>query len=242
MKHSIFTNSALGLMTVMMLMPINVHSWVGNLSRGLHGLERAVIKGSELYANGSKNSNNQQRTDELLESIETPIKGPSVDPSMTSKNLEDDEFLPLVKVICKAADDRKADNIVAMRVSASTSLTDWIVICCGNSRPQNNAIASNIRDDVEENYGDEFSLLGNGVPEGNADSGWIILDYASVMVHIMTPKSRLFYDIEGKWKDESKGDVQYLDLTPILVPNFAEGDADETTIEEEAIEEDPFWS
>ena len=37
-----------------------------------------------------------------------------------------------------------------------------------------------------------------GVPEGSADSGWILLDYGEVMVHIMTPKSRLFYDIEGQ--------------------------------------------
>ena len=40
--------------------------------------------------------------------------------------------------------------------------------------------------------------LKQGVPEGSADSGWILLDYGEVMVHIMTPKSRLFYDIEGQ--------------------------------------------
>eukprot|EP00560_Eucampia_antarctica_P004840 CAMPEP_0197832064 /NCGR_PEP_ID=MMETSP1437-20131217/13134_1 /TAXON_ID=49252 ORGANISM="Eucampia antarctica, Strain CCMP1452" /NCGR_SAMPLE_ID=MMETSP1437 /ASSEMBLY_ACC=CAM_ASM_001096 /LENGTH=232 /DNA_ID=CAMNT_0043435241 /DNA_START=232 /DNA_END=930 /DNA_ORIENTATION=- len=231
---------------VAMTMPISVHSWVGGGGYRGSSVTHMVNVGSKdsaLFAkSSSKNPNNQQRTDMLLDSIETPPTGPSVDPSMTSKNVEDDEFLPLVYAICKAADDRKADNIVATRVSASTSLTDWIVICSGNSRPQNNAIASNIRDEIEKHYGDEFSLLGNGVPEGNADSGWIVLDYASVMVHIMTPKSRLFYDIEGKWNDESKGDVQNLDLTPILVPNSVLAQQESTTEEETSEEDDPFWS
>merc|ERR1711976_170272 len=90
------------------------------------------------------------------------------------------------------------------------------VICCGNSRPQNQAIAAAIKDDVEEEFEGEYCLLGNGVPEGNADSGWILMDYGDVMVHIMTPKSRLFYDIEGQWREKGG---EYLDLSDVLLPN-----------------------
>jgi len=56
--------------------------------------------------------------------------------------------------------------------------------------------------------------LGNGIPEGSADSGWILLDYGDVMVHVMTPKSRLFYDMEGVWR---KRGGESLDLSSVLV-------------------------
>lgn len=56
--------------------------------------------------------------------------------------------------------------------------------------------------------------LGNGIPEGSADSGWILLDYGDVMVHVMTPKSRLFYDMEGVWR---KRGGESLDLSNVLV-------------------------
>ena len=92
---------------------------------------------------------------------------------------------------------RKASDIVALRVTSCTSLTNFVVIVSGTSRPQNQAIANSIAKDVEEEY-DGKRCLGKGVPEGSADSGWILLDYGEVMVHVMTPKSRLFYDIEGQ--------------------------------------------
>jgi len=77
------------------------------------------------------------------------------------------------------------------------------VIVSGTSRPQNQAIAAAIVKDVEETFVDEITgvgkrCLGKGVPEGTADSGWILIDYGDVMVHVMTPKSRLFYDLEGQ--------------------------------------------
>ena len=56
--------------------------------------------------------------------------------------------------------------------------------------------------------------MGNGIPEGSADSGWILLDYGDVMVHVMTPKSRLFYDMEGVWR---KRGGESLDLSSVLV-------------------------
>ncbi|EED90286.1 predicted protein, partial [Thalassiosira pseudonana CCMP1335] len=100
--------------------------------------------------------------------------------------------------IVHSADMRKASDIVALRVTSCTSLTNFVVIVSGTSRPQNQAIANSIAKDVEEKY-DGKRCLGKGVPEGSADSGWILLDYGEVMVHVMTPKSRLFYDIEGQW-------------------------------------------
>lgn len=108
---------------------------------------------------------------------------------------------------------RKASDIIAMRVTPCTSLTNFVIIVSGTSRPQNSAIANAITKDVIE-YHDGKKCLGKGIPEGSADSGWILLDYGEVMVHVMTPKSRLFYDMEGQWR--SRGG-EYMDLSDVLI-------------------------
>ena len=98
----------------------------------------------------------------------------------------------MVRTIVKAADGRKADNIVALQVAQITTVTSYMVVLSGSSRPQNQAIAAAIMDDMEEIHGIHQN------PQGTADSGWMVVDYGSIMVHIMTPKSRLYYNIEGQ--------------------------------------------
>jgi ribosome-associated protein len=149
---------------------------------------------------------------------------------------EQDELADMVRCIVRAADGRKAENIVALRVSKVSSVTSFLVICSGNSRPQNQAIAAAIQKDVQKEY--DMRPAGSGVPEGNADSGWMLLDYGSVMVHAMTPKSRLFYNIEGQWKDKGG---EAMDLSDVLVPNAVESAQLGGTMEI-LEDEDPFWS
>ncbi|EEC46330.1 predicted protein, partial [Phaeodactylum tricornutum CCAP 1055/1] len=97
----------------------------------------------------------------------------------------------------QAADGRKADDIVVLHVGNVSTLTSFLVLLSGNSRPQNQAIAAAIVKDVQERYA--LTPGGSGVPEGSAESGWMLLDYGNVMVHVMTPKSRLYYNVEGQW-------------------------------------------
>mmetsp|Transcript_14203 Transcript_14203/g.20289 ORF Transcript_14203/g.20289 Transcript_14203/m.20289 type:complete len:243 (+) Transcript_14203:69-797(+) len=195
---------------------------------------------------GRQSKKNQQ---EMIEFMNEPMEE-SVDISRTSPGPPgDDDLAPLVRTIARAADMRKAEGIIALRVSKVSSVTGFVLVVSGNSRPQNQAIASAIIDEVKEDFGEEFEIRGNGVPEGNADSGWILLDYGDVMVHIMTPKSRLFYDIEGQWKEKGG---EYMDLNEILLPNIPQ--TTETTINTDGSaqvgggmgglseEEDPFWS
>ena len=149
---------------------------------------------------------------------------------------EKDELADLVQCIVKAADGRKADNIVALRVSPVTTLTSFMVILSGNSRPQNQAIAAAIQEDVAEQF--DLHPGSQGVPEGSAESGWMVLDFGSVMVHIMTPKSRLYYNVEGQWRDKGG---EYMDLSNILVPNTMQEPTVGGTMNVEK-EDDPFWS
>lgn len=146
---------------------------------------------------------------------------------------------------------RKATDIVAMRVTHCTSLTNFVIVISGTSRPQNQAIANSIKSDVEEQF-DGKRCLGKGIPEGSADSGWILLDFGEVMVHVMTPKSRLFYDMEGQWRERGG---EYLDLSDVLldevngnggVGSSVGGEDEEEMSMRERLdvekEEDPFWS
>lgn len=181
------------------------------------------------------------KTDDLLDVIESPPVPDGrlpVDQNNESISPNMDPLAPLVETIVKAADMRKASDIRAIRVSQLTATTSFVIIVSGNSRPQNQAIAGAIQDEVMI-FEDGMRTKGNGVPEGDANSGWILLDYGDIMVHIMTPKSRLFYDIEGRWE---KGEDMNLDH--ILIPNAPlAGDAAlggaMGGLEKE---DDPFWS
>jgi len=175
----------------------------------------------------------------MLDFIDEPVSSEEMvgDVGSIPEDPEDDDLADLVRCIVKAADGRKADNIVAIRVSKISTVTSFVVIATGNSRPQNQAITAIVKDDVEE----AFELLpgSNGVPEGSADSGWTVLDYGSVMVHVMTPKSRLFYNVEGKWKDQGG---EYMDISDAILPNAVPVAEESDTMEGLSEEEDPFWS
>lgn len=178
---------------------------------------------------------------EMLEFIESPMTstvGDNAFATTTTTTSIEESLKPLVECIVKAADGRKAEDIVALQVHHVSTLTSVLILVSGNSRPQNQAIAAAITRDVQETLGERPG--GNGVPEGSAESGWILLDYGSVMVHIMTPKSRLFYNVEGQWKD--KGGIP-MDIDYLLVPNQVVGinKSDNNKLEPVA-EEDPFWS
>jgi len=158
--------------------------------------------------------------------------------------LNDDPSVPMVKSIVRAADKRKAGYISAMRISHLTEVTTFMIVVEGNSRPQNQAIALSVEEDV---------LLGFSLQpskQGNAASGWIVLDYGSIIVHVMTPQMRNFYKLERRWKDS-----ETLDLTTIL--NYEQqqtiggssrrddlnkdDEQNVSQVEVEVDEEDPFW-
>lgn len=115
----------------------------------------------------------------------------------------DEDVMDMLRIIVQAADGRKASEIVALHVTECTSLCDVMVICSGNSRLQNQAIAKSIEKDLM----DVSQVV--VVPQGTADSGWMLLDYGSIMIHVMTPKSRLYYNLEGQWVDKGG---QYMTL------------------------------
>lgn len=75
-------------------------------------------------------------------------------------SVNDDPLADFVETIVHAADMRKASDIVAIRVTKCTSLTNFIVVVSGTSRPQNQAIANSVMVDVEEKH-DGKRCMGN---------------------------------------------------------------------------------
>lgn len=213
-----------------------------NWSSSRHGWTATC---TNLFMNNGRQT--KKIVNEMMEFMNEPVKADqTVDQSFVNPGPpEDDDLAPLVRTIAQAADMRKAENIIAMRISKVSAVCSFVMICTGNSRPQNQAIAAAIQNDVKDVFGGDVSLKGNGVPEGTADSGWILLDFGDVMVHVMTPKSRLFYDIEGQWREKG---AEYMNLEDVLLPNSstssstASDQSNTRTVISPSEEDDPFWS
>lgn len=111
---------------------------------------------------------------------------------------EDQAVLEQVKTAVAAADDKKAIDLVVLRLAELTEFTDYFVICTGNSTRQTQAIADSVTDKLRE------TKLRPMHTEGYNNGEWILLDYGSFVFHVFTDESRRFYDLERLWRDAVK--------------------------------------
>ncbi|MBE9034447.1 ribosome silencing factor [aff. Roholtiella sp. LEGE 12411] len=100
----------------------------------------------------------------------------------------------LAVTIAEAASDRKAGDILLLRMADVSYLADYFVMMTGYSRVQVRAIAEAIEEKVENEW--QRRPLRT---EGKADGSWVLQDYGDVIVHIMMPKEREFYNLEAFW-------------------------------------------
>jgi len=105
----------------------------------------------------------------------------------------------LALACAEAADNTKAENIMISDLRGLSSLTDFMVICTGNSMPQMRAILRDISKTIDEDHGVKPTHK-----EGKVDARWVVLDYVDVMVHIMDEEMREFYGLEQLWKDAKR--------------------------------------
>lgn len=97
--------------------------------------------------------------------------------------------------ISKLLYDKKAQNILALRVSHLTVLTDYLVIANGSNPLQVRALADHLEAHLEKD-----GLRPRRV-EGHNDGAWVVMDYANVIVHLFKPDARSFYRLERLWED-----------------------------------------
>ncbi len=92
-------------------------------------------------------------------------------------------------------EDKKAENIVLLDLRPDVVIADFFIICNGNSDRQIKALIDYVREATKEKYQRlPFST------EGTADSGWVLMDYGDVVVHIFAEEKRRYYDLEGLWR------------------------------------------
>ncbi len=102
--------------------------------------------------------------------------------------------------IVKILDEKKAEDIKLIRISELTVLADYFIIANGTSNTHVRALA----EEVEDVMGNEGVLPRN--IEGRS-TGWILLDYGDIVVHVFTPADRDYYSLERLWKDADFEDI-----------------------------------
>lgn len=92
------------------------------------------------------------------------------------------------------AADKQASDILLLDIRARSVFADYFVICTAGSERQTAAILKDLSEKVHEEF-DRKALRA----EGTSDSGWVLLDYGDVIVHIFSPTQRSFYNLEQLW-------------------------------------------
>jgi ribosome-associated protein len=103
------------------------------------------------------------------------------------------ELRKLQRVIVDALEDVKAQDIRVFDTSGLSDLFDRVVIATGSSNRQTRSLALSVQEDVEANGGEVISI------EGLETGEWVLVDCGDVVVHILQPMLRAYYQLEGMW-------------------------------------------
>lgn len=104
------------------------------------------------------------------------------------------ELKKLQKIVVDALEDIKGKDIEVINTSKLTSLFDSIVIACGDSNRQVKSLARNVQDKVKEAGGEVISV------EGEDSGEWVLVDLGDIVVHVMQPTVRAYYNLEELWQ------------------------------------------
>ena len=95
--------------------------------------------------------------------------------------------------------EKKACKIVVINLMEVSDVTDYLVICSGNSSKQNQAISGGIQRVLKKKY--KSKAYGT---EGEKSGEWILLDYVNFVIHVFLPEVREKYILEKLWIDEKR--------------------------------------
>ena len=99
----------------------------------------------------------------------------------------------LCRLVVSALEDVKAKDIVTLDVRRMTSVTDYMIVASGTSNRHVKALADAVAEKSRE-----AGHRPTGI-EGEEGSEWVLLDLQDVLVHVMLPRAREFYNLEKLW-------------------------------------------
>ena len=99
----------------------------------------------------------------------------------------------LVELAANKADDKKADDIKIFDLQGVSLMADYILLCSGQTTVKVKAVAQHIEEEVTKAG---YALQGS---EGWAEGVWILLDFGTLIVHVMRDKEREYYNMERLW-------------------------------------------
>ena len=100
----------------------------------------------------------------------------------------------LAKKIMTILEEKKATDILALDISEISTLADYFILASAENVRQLDALEDAVEEDVR--------LEVNKV--GESSSGWILMDYRDIVVHLFTKEQRVFYDLEKIWSDAKR--------------------------------------
>ena len=102
----------------------------------------------------------------------------------------------LQRTIIDALEDVKAQDIRVFDTTKLSDLFDRVIIATGNSNRQTKALAMSVKEAVKEKGGEVISV------EGMETGEWVLVDCGDIIVHILQPMLRSYYQLEGMWGDK----------------------------------------
>jgi ribosome-associated protein len=109
---------------------------------------------------------------------------------------------PGVQLAIEAAQNKKAAGITVLDLSGVGAFTSYFVICTGFSRPQVQAICTEVEEQLYKNLGRSPEHR-----EGYASSQWALIDFGSFIVHVFGEQARRYYDLERLWRSAPKLEI-----------------------------------
>lgn len=103
------------------------------------------------------------------------------------------ETLDLARKMVDLISDKKGTDILLLDIRPVSFLADYFIICSGDSDRQIKAIVEELVEKLKPLNAHPLNI------EGLPDSGWVLLDYGAVVVHVFAPETRAYYQLEKLW-------------------------------------------
>ena len=103
--------------------------------------------------------------------------------------------LELARHIVEVVADKQGEDVLLLDIREVSILADYFVIGSATSQRQAKAIIEGIKQEAKQTFDARPLHI-----DGEAATGWILMDYGGVVVHLFTPEVRAYYNLEGLWR------------------------------------------